>query len=60
MYFTLLNNLIEILLDAGFNGFQFYLWFGGFTVISIDTSYMIIVSTGIVATLLLTLKKIRI
>lgn len=47
MYLTILNNLLELVLDIGSRGFTFILYMNGFCVVSIDTSYREIVIIAI-------------
>lgn len=39
MYLTILNNLLELVLDIGSRGFTFILYVNSFCVASIDSSY---------------------
>ena len=39
MYLTILNNLLELVLDIGSRGFTFILYMNKFCVVSIDSSY---------------------
>lgn len=47
MYLTLLNNLLELILDIGSRGFTFILYINKFCIVSVDSSYREIVIIAI-------------
>jgi hypothetical protein len=57
MYLTLLNNLIEIIIDLGTNGFNFSLYLGEWCVFSVE-SYFRELAIVIIAIVIMKVRKV--